>query len=362
MKLPKVLCLSDNQFLPMKILAVTNVYPTEQRPTQGTFIEQQVKGLRDIGLDVDVLMVDRASLGYRAYINLGARVRKEASVNRPALIHVMYGGVMAKTVVKAVTGFPVIVSFCGSDLQGENLPGFLRKTAVTYGVWCSRFAARHAHGVIVKSKNLWQALPADMDKKRVRIIPNGVDLNRFTPMDPNKCRQRLGWDPTRFHVLSPANARAPGKRFWLAQAAVREAQHAGVPAELHRLEGVKHADVPLWLNSSDCLLITSEHEGSPNIVKEALACSVPVVSLDVGDVSERIQGISGCHICSADPRDLAVRLVAVKNGPRRVQSRIAMDCLSLNKVAERLLDFYDCVITDWTKSHQCLDRDGVKRA
>lgn len=178
----------------MRVLAVTNVYPTEERPTQGTFIEQQVKGLRNVGLDVDVLMVDRATLGYRAYINLEGKVRKEASVRHPALVHVMYGGVMAKIVVKAITGLPVIVSLCGSDLQGEKLPGLFRKTAVIYGVLCSRFAARHAHGVIVKSKSLREALPVDVDKNLVPIIPNGVDLNRFTPMDSRVCRERLGWD------------------------------------------------------------------------------------------------------------------------------------------------------------------------
>jgi teichuronic acid biosynthesis glycosyltransferase TuaC len=333
----------------MKILAVTNVYPNVQRPTQGTFVEQQVKGLRGVGLDVDVLIVDRATLGYRAYINLGPRVRKEAAVKCPDLIHVMYGGVMAKTVVKAITGFPVIVSFCGSDLQGENLPGLLRKTAVRYGVWCSHFAARHAHGVIVKSKNLLEALPADVDRKLVRIIPNGVDLNRFKPMDSSECRQRLGWNSNRFHVLFPANSGAPVKRFWLAQAAVREVQRAGVSAELHRLEGVKHEDVPLWLNSSDCLILTSENEGSPNIVKEALACGVPVVSVDVGDVAERVHRISGCHISSSDPRDLAARLAVVASGPARIQSRMTMDGLSLHKVAERLSDFYDCV----TRIHKC---------
>jgi glycosyltransferase involved in cell wall biosynthesis len=346
----------------MRILTVTNMYPSQERPASGTFVQQQVKGLTDLGLEVELMLVDRLGRGPFAYYGLAARVAKRVTDSKFDLIHSMYGGVMAKTVVKASTSIPVIVSFCGSDLLGENLPGLLRKAAVTYGVWCSRFAARHARGVIVKSKNLWEALPANVDKKSVCIIPNGVDLNRFTPMDSSECRQRLGWEHNRFHVLFPANSGSPVKRFWLAQAAVQEAQRAGVPAELHRLEGVKHEDVPLWLNSSDCLILTSEHEGSPNIVKEALACNVPVVSVDVGDVSERIHGISGCHICSPDPRDLAARLVAVTNGPQRIRSRITLDGLSLNKVAERLIDFYHCVIVEWAKSHECFERDRVKGA
>ena len=328
----------------MRILAVTNMYPTTSHPTCGTFVQQQVKGLGDIGVDVELLTVDRSNLGYRAYVNLGAKVRKLASETRPALIHVMYGGVMSKAVVEAATNLPVIVSFCGSDLLGENLPGFFRQLAIKYTVWCSHRAVRHVRGIIVKSKNLWDALPSGVDKQWVRIIPNGIDLDRFKPLDAATCRQRLNWDPNKFHVLFPANTGTPRKRFWLATAAVREAQRAGLPAELHRLEGVKHEDVPLWLNSSDCLILTSEYEGSPNIIKEALACNVPVVSLDIGDVSERVRGIAGCHISSSDPQDLAARLVAVQKGPRRVQGRIKMNDLSLTRVAERLLEFYQSVL------------------
>jgi glycosyltransferase involved in cell wall biosynthesis len=288
-------------------------------------------------------------------------MRRQVSIKRPELVHVMYGGFMAKAVVDAIAGLPVIVSFCGSDLLGEELPGWIRKTAVRYGVWCSRSAACHAHGVIVKSQNLLDALPAKMDKKRVRIIPNGVDLDRFAPMNSTECCHRLGWAQDQFHVLFPANTGTPRKRFWLAEAAVREAQRAGLPATLHRLEGVKHEDVPFWLNASDCLILTSEHEGSPNIVKEALACNVPVVSVDAGDVAERIQGIIGCHISPPTPGDLAARLVAVRNGPRRVQSRISMEGLSLHEVAKRLIEFYHCVLTGWTQSQE-FGRNEMKHA
>lgn len=341
----------------MKILAVTNVYPSEQRPARGTFIEQQVKGLRDAGLEVDVLTVERDALGYRAYDNLREKVLQAAARQRPDLVHVMYGGVMARTVVRAIIDHPVIVSFCGSDLQGENLPGVLRKMAVLYGVWCSRLAARNACGVIVKSKNLWEALPPNMDKKWVRIIPNGVDLNRFVPMDAGECRRRLGWKAAQFHALFPANSGSPVKQFWLAQAAVHAAQRAGVPAEIHRLEGVKHEDVPLWLNASHCLILTSKKEGSPNIVKEALACNLPVVSVDVGDVSERIAGISGCHLCRPSESELATGLVSVANGPSRVQGRVSMAALSLPQVAEKLIGFYHCILTQWKKSKDSLGKN-----
>ena len=99
---------------------------------------------------------------------------------------------------------------------------------------------------------------------------------------------RLGWDPKRFHVLF-ATSGNPVKRPELAQAAVGELCRMGVQAEIHLLQDLPNSVVPVWINGSDVLLLTSLHEGSPTIVKECLACNLPIVSVDVGDVAERIE-------------------------------------------------------------------------
>jgi glycosyltransferase involved in cell wall biosynthesis len=96
----------------------------------------------------------------------------------------------------------------------------------------------------------------------------------------------------------------------------------------------------VWLNASNVLLLTSLTEGSPNIVKEALACDLPVVSVDVGDVSERIRETEGCYLALSEPGDLAAKLHMVHSGPGRVIGRVKMQELSLEQVALRLRDFY----------------------
>ncbi len=141
----------------------------------------------------------------------------------------------------------------------------------------------------------------------------------------------------------------PRKRLDLAKAAVEAANHSGVRAELHQLRGVPHEEVPTWLNASDVVLLTSLHEGSPNIVKEALACNIPVVSVDVGDVRERIQGIEGCYLAVPEPRDLAAKLQMVHAGSRRVVSRVKMQELSLERVALQLKEFYSEVLVSFEK-------------
>ena len=138
----------------LRILAVTNIYPTPQAPALGTFVEQQIEGIRRIGLDVDVMFLDRAQRGMGAYLGLGRQIRAEIANYRPDLVHVMYGGVMANEVTRTICDRRTVVSFCGSDLLGENLSGTVRKVISECGVLASYRAARRATKIVVKSKNL----------------------------------------------------------------------------------------------------------------------------------------------------------------------------------------------------------------
>lgn len=324
----------------MRVLAVTNMYPTLQNPTSGIFVEQQIKGLRQIGLDVDVLIADRASKGMGAYWSLSRQLRARVVSFQPDVVHIMYGGVMADQGTSIVDDRPTVVTFHGSDLLGEHLSGFLRKLIASFGVWASMRAARRASGIVVVSKGLRDALPEDINQSEVRIIPCGIDLERFKPLDQHTCRERLGWDTNRHHVLFSSASSHPIKRPSLARAAVETLTHWGTQVEMHYLHGVPNTVVPLWLNASDIVLLTSLSEGSPTIIKEALACNVPVVSVNVGDVSERVQGIEGCYLALPEPDDLAAKLHLVLTSPRRVTGRIKMQELSLERVALQLRDFY----------------------
>jgi glycosyltransferase involved in cell wall biosynthesis len=179
-----------------------------------------------------------------------------------------------------------------------------------------------------------------VEQSKIKIIPNGIDLERFRPLDRHECRKRLGWHPDIFHVLFPSNSGDPVKRPELAHAAVACLRSMGVRSEVHHLCGIPNTEVPVWLNASNVVLLTSLHEGSPNVVKEALACDLPVVSVDVGDVRERIDGIEGCYISSPDPNELAAKLSLVRSGIRRVSGRPHVQGLSLEHIAMHLSALY----------------------
>lgn len=325
----------------MRILVITNMYPSPAFPSRGVFVEEQVKGLRSVGLEVEVEFIDRLREGPMAYYRLGRRIRAAVTRFDPDAIHVTYGGVMADQVVRHHHLRPVVVTFHGSDLLGENLSGWVRKVVSHYGVGCSRRAARAADGVVVVARHLRDALDGAAAGEKIRVIPCGIDLERFKPLAPQACRSRLGWKPGAFHVLFASSAGNPVKRPWLAEAALAQLGPGDRPPELHYMTAVPNAEVPVWLNASDALLLTSQHEGSPTVVKEALACGLPVVSVDVGDVTERLEGIDGCHLALPEAADLATKLGLVRRAGKRLNCRSRIAELSVLKTANRLRQFYE---------------------
>jgi glycosyltransferase involved in cell wall biosynthesis len=141
-------------------------------------------------------------------------------------------------------------------------------------------------------------------------------------------------------VLFPSSPARPEKRFALAKTTVAVLRSRGLDVELHALEGIPNDEVPTWLNAANAILLTSTHEGSPVVVKEALACNVPVVSVDVGDVRGRIAGIECCSIAAATPEDLADKLGGAIGHEERISARERIADLSLDAVAERVYDIY----------------------
>jgi glycosyltransferase involved in cell wall biosynthesis len=253
----------------------------------------------------------------------------------------MYGGVMADQIVRHRHVRPVVVTFHGSDLLGENLSGLARKVIARYGVYCSRRAARAAERVIVVARHLVGALKGAAVSDKIRVIPCGIDLQRFKPMDPLMCKQLLGWSTGSFHVLFASSNGDPVKRPDLARAAVAQMSSVNRPTEFHHLNGISNREVPFWLNASDVLLLTSLHEGSPTVVKEALACGLPVVSVNVGDVAERIEGIEGCFLAQPRPAELAEKLGLVRERGRRLDCRAQLEELSITNVAQKLKRCYE---------------------
>jgi glycosyltransferase involved in cell wall biosynthesis len=238
---------------------------------------------------------------------------------------------------------PVVVSFMGSDLLGGKDANGRVSPFRKFEVKTNQWLARAVDMAIVKSAEMAKVIAG----ARVYIIPNGVDLETFRPMCPSEARVALGWSERKIYVLFPSSPDIPGKGFGLARAVIREAsKHMAQELELVPLGNVAPDRVPLYLNGCHALLMTSFSEGSPNVIKEAMACNLPVVSVPVGDVPELLAGVKECTICPRNVQMLSEALVKALVNNRRADGRLALERkgLSLMDVARRIKSIYEGVL------------------
>jgi glycosyltransferase involved in cell wall biosynthesis len=235
-----------------------------------------------------------------------------------------------------------VVTTChGSDLQGiVGADGsYSWKSAPLRSV--SRLVARRSTQVIIVAEHLANHLPEGL---QASVIPCGLDLQMFRPASQDEARQRLGLPLDRRLALFAANPRNPVKRYELATAAVAQVT-SGCAVELVALDGIPHDLVPAYMNACEVLLLTSRHEGSPMVVKEALACNLPVVSTDVGDVRQLVGAIDGCEVCRDEsPEAIASALARVLERGRPINGRAAVQHLDEDRLARQVLDVFERAI------------------
>jgi glycosyltransferase involved in cell wall biosynthesis len=326
----------------LRVLYVTSQWPRPDRPLVAPFTQREVESLRGIGVGVDVFPY-RGGFSLAAYWRAARALRQRLAAERYDVIHARFGqcGLVALT----QRSVPVVVTFGGSDVEGLGRPGFVSLAQSRLLTTVSRWVAARADGAIVVAEHMIRFMPT----RAYHVVPAGVNLDAFQPADRAAARARLGLPAEGRIALFPANPDWPRKRWSLAQQAC-EIARATVPVELVALRGIEPARVPDYMNACDALLLTSRNEGSPNVVKEALACNLPVVSTDVGDVRQRIQGLPGCEVCDDDPSRLAAALVRALRGGRP-ELRHAVLELDLRRTAARTAGVYREAIARRARAH-----------
>jgi glycosyltransferase involved in cell wall biosynthesis len=147
----------------------------------------------------------------------------------------------------------------------------------------------------------------------------------------------------------------PEKRLDVIEAAVDILRREEPQAELVKATGQPHDRIPLYMNACDALALASDYEGSPVVIKEAMACNLPIVSVDVGDVAQVIRGTDGCYICRREPEDMAQKLAAVLAAPRRTDGRRAVQGLGLDATVQGMLRLYDDLLRRSTNGGSSAD-------
>ncbi|MFC7210677.1 glycosyltransferase family 4 protein [Natronoarchaeum sp. GCM10025321] len=300
---------------------------------EARFFKQQVSILEEFGISCTTVSVpeDRVVDGdirgrsIVQYLEFLPRAIG-ASFGDYDLVHANYGLTAPAAVLQP--NLPVVVSLWGSDLFGRYGP-------------VSKLCARLADDVVVMSDGMAAELGTE-----AHVIPHGIDLDRFQPTDQREAQADLGWDNGRNHVLFPYARGKSVKNAPLAERVVEAARdRLDGPVELHFVTGVPHRRMSVYMNAADALLLTSDREGSPNSVKEAMACNLPVVSTDVGDVRERLRGVHHSFVAQ-DDAELVDCLVSVLDADRESNGRAVVAEIRIERMAERLLRVYREVLDE----------------
>ena len=315
-------------------------HPTEER--YGVFLWRQVESLRRLGYRFDVLFI-RGFSSQRAYLG-AARVLLGWSLaggRGYRLVHAHGGEAAIPSVFYRRA--PLLVSYSGDDLLGTPtedgsipLHSRIRRSVI-------RQTAHFAAGTITKSGQMQDYLPRRHVSRNV-VIPNGVDTSLFLPRPRSEARAALGWGDERVAPFA-ADPEVPRKRHRLAAEACRARIHDAARSEASDVANrVDPREMPTFMNAADCLLLTSSVEGSPNVVKEALMCNLPVIATRVRRRRRASRVGQRSRSFSDDPAQIAAALVACLRDPGRSDGRSVSARLSAEAIADRVREVYEALL------------------
>ena len=349
----------------MKILIIAS----DKNGHFAPFIEEQMVALQACGMEI--LRYGITGKGIIGYLRELPALRRLICAERPDIIHAHYG--LCGLLANLQRLVPVVTTYHGSDI---NVPSILRFSKIAmrlsaYNIFVSKRNVAIALGDAAIGNGL---LAIGMDHNRLNrrytLLPCGVNLPRpWSEMHSQQVEQLtlnqwvqnvLNTDAK--HVLfagafdnavkDPELAKsviafyneAMGNRQWAIDFdANRQSPIANLPIKLLELKGYNRDQVNALMYNCDALLMTSKTEGSPQVIKEAMVCGCPIVSVDVGDVAERVSGVEGCYVVpTREPKDIAEALQkAIAFGERtNGREKIVEMGLCNEQVAEQLLYIY----------------------
>ncbi len=307
----------------MKILFVRsgNVYKDPISTLQGLSLSKA---------GVDMYYYDVVGKGFWGYLCNVGKLSSYIRKIRPDIIHAHYsfcGYLVCMTFPKQ----PVITSLMGSDINNSNFN------------WITRLFSRLCwKETIVKTEKL--------KKKsgivKAHVIPNGVDLDMFHAISKNIAREHLKWDLNNNIILFAANPNRPEKNWKLAEKAIN---HVKQKNEVKSLAGIPTEEMVYYYNAADVVLLTSPAEGSPNVIKEAMACNRPIVTTNVGDTEWILGNTDGCYLTTNDVENIAKNIenaldFSIQKVSTAGRERIAEIGLNSSDIAQKLIYIYQKIL------------------
>ena len=331
----------------MRILTYTSLFPNSEQPNHGIFVYQRVAHLaRRRGNEVAVIapvpyfpkwlpgeawrvfariprreqigelpvehprypLIPKISMAPHAlYMALGTLSAARHLHKQHAFdcidAHFAYPDGMAAVLLGKLLGLPVIVTARGTDATLYPTYRLIRRML--------RWTYRRSSGIVAVSESLKRAiLTLGIPPERVRTIANGIDAERFAPLDRGEARRRLGIPEGVPVIVSVGNLNELKSQHLLVSAVLllsrkfptlrlyligEGPQHgrlreqidgSHLQSQVSLVGRVENEDLGTWFSAADLSCLVSSREGWPNVVTESLACGTPVVAARIGGIPE----------------------------------------------------------------------------
>ena len=325
-------------FVNMKVLQLTTNYPCKENPIYGIFMKEQADSLEPLGVENTIFFSNGLKSRLKVknsgmFIHLWSALKLFVHLRRHRYdvihCHNVHSGLILQVACGFRKGRTILSLQIDPETPGSNDNKYFEKLY-------KKFDA-----LIVKK-------PLARQREKVTYLPNGVNTELFKPMDSRECKTKLGLDPEKHYILfvdsntTKARTQKRRDRYDHVMEILRE-KYGHDNLEPLIMTKTQRADVPTWMNACDMYLLTSDEEGSPNAVKECMACNVPVVSTPVGNVPDLFEGVTSCKMSqSFDEEELAALANEVLSTPRPTDLRDSIFAkeLDIDSVARRLLALY----------------------
>lgn len=309
----------------MKVLHITNNFPTNRNPIFGIFVKEQIESLSLQGIENEIYFINGREKCQIEYLKAIIYLKNKLKNHKYDIIHCHH----------ALCAIVLILS--GACKDNKVLVSFQNDPKHELGSFVFNIIKRHSDGIILKNRSSF-----DSDDI-IFYLPNGVNTTIFKPISRSEACEKLNLDLHKRYILFvSSNKLRKQKRYDRFKATMLLLKRANNNFEELSLINIRRELVPYYFNAASLHLLTSDFEGSPNSVKESMACNTPVVSTNVGNVNELLDGVNESYVSRTnDPEELA-RLVHIALNSREFfgRKKIIELKLDIESVAKKLKEVY----------------------
>lgn len=318
----------------MRILYITNNYPTPAYPIFGIFVKEQIDSLTDQGLKNEVFFINGREKGKLEYFKAIFKLRKFLKGKEFDVVHCHH----------ALSGICFI--FSGQSKKYKSVISYQNDPLHEQGKYLYTFIRKRFNAIILKNNS-----PV-VDNSTVYYQPNGVNTNFFKPIPKEECIKKLKLrNDKRYILFVSSNYIREQKRYdrFLEVLEILKSKYKLNNIEELKLINTERKVVPYYFNAASLHLLTSDFEGSPNSVKEAMACNTPVVSTNVGNVEELLRGVEGSWVSNTKNAEELAELAykALQNNNECIgREHLIKNELDIESVAKKITSIYKKIINE----------------